>query len=170
MEQTLGMRTHRPTPYESIPELLPREGFCLWNCAGRQGGVIALESKEEVSVVRIKEEVSAVQGTEGEAQMELLPQAVVVKLPQPSQGCSRTVQHSVPYTTPFQAFPIPCPAARRAFPCYSKEPESPELGSRSAWEEQSKLSPKETGKMRYQESPSPEGHRAESREELLDGA
>lgn len=55
MEQMLGMRTHCPTPYKSIPEILPTKGFA---------SVIVLESKEEVSVL---------QGTKGEAQMEVLP-------------------------------------------------------------------------------------------------
>lgn len=37
MEQKLGMRTHCPTPYKPVPEILPTEGFCLCNCAGKQG-------------------------------------------------------------------------------------------------------------------------------------
>lgn len=54
-EQTLGMRTHCPTHYKSAPEILPTEVFCLYSCAGKQGGV------------------SVLQGTKGEAQMQVLP-------------------------------------------------------------------------------------------------
>lgn len=38
MEQKLGMRTHCPTPYKPIPEILPTEVFCPCHCAGKQGG------------------------------------------------------------------------------------------------------------------------------------
>lgn len=121
-EQTLGMRTHRPTHYKSAPEILPTEVFCLHSCAGKQGGV------------------SVLQGTKGEAQMEVLPCAVVAKLPHPAlPGLLRNSPElcSLHNSIPNQAFAILCPAPRRAFLCYSKEPgspgESPELQSRSAW-------------------------------------
>lgn len=40
---TLGRRIHHPTPYRSMPEILPTEVFCLCNCAGKQGGVSVLQ-------------------------------------------------------------------------------------------------------------------------------
>lgn len=107
-EQMLGMRAHCPTPYKPAPEILPAEGFCLCTCAGKQ------------------EEVRALQGTEGKHRWRFCPRP-----PQPSQGCSRTVQHSVPYTAPLQAFAVLCPAARRAFPPHSKEPAA-QLRARAA--------------------------------------
>lgn len=78
MELTLGMRTHRPTPYKSIPEILPAEGFNLCNCAGKQGGG-QCSARHQVGST---DEASAL-GCGGEA-------------PPPSPPRAAPEQHSVP--------------------------------------------------------------------------
>lgn len=107
-------------PYKPLPEILPMEVFCLCKCAGKQGGGQCSVRHHGGST-----DGSSTLGCGGEAPPPSPPRAA------PEQS------NSVPYRTPFQAFAILCPAPRRAFPCYPKEPGSPaessELRSRSAW-------------------------------------
>lgn len=80
---------------------------------------------------------------------------------QPSQGCSRTVQHSVPYTTPSQAFAILCLAPKRAFPLYLKS-QAAQMRAQScrekclasnSWQEQSSWAPKKQERWATREPP-----------------
>lgn len=140
----LGMRTHRPTPYESIPEISPTEGFCLCHCAGKQGGGQGSARHQGGST-----DGASALGRGGEAPPPSPPRAAPEQscTPFPTKLYSRPLQFSVLHQEElFLVTPKSQAAQLRAQSCGAEV-----LDQFMGRAEQ--LSPKETGKMSYQESP-----------------